>query len=268
MTYSGTVRGSDGAFIKHFHIQVKNEDEEVLWDHDYNGSMWVIDVVPGLSYWFSGMPEYGAVLKTSNDLNQGANVVIPKTFDAPTLSDTGKNIYYGVAGGLILLVLLNERKKKSVGKMDKENVIPILLIGGAIISFDLLKKLFESVGIWNSAETKQLDNQASNPGSYWNPNYYTQFSSYSYALDTTQAAALAKQIYESFGMFNDCEECVKSVFKSLKTKSNVSFLAKVFAANYGQDLLSFLRGGIWPQDRLSDSDVAEIDSYISKLPNN
>lgn len=268
MTRSGTVRGSDGTLVKQFHIQVKNEDGEVIWDQNYNGSTWTIDVVPGFTYWFSGMPEYGAVLKTAEELSYEIKVVLPKNFDAPTLSDTGKNIYYGVAGGLLLLVLLNERKKKSVGKIDKENIIPILLIGGAIISFDLLKKLFESIGIWNSAETKQLDNQASNPGSYWNPNYYTQFSSYSYALDTTQAAALAKQIYDSFGVFNDCEECVKSVFKSLRTKSNVSFLAKVFAANYGQDLLSFLRGGIWPQDRLSDSDVAEIDSYISKLPNN
>lgn len=266
MTYSGTVRGSDGANIMNFNLQVKNEDGEIVYDKNYTNGVWMIDVQPGLEYWFSGMPLYGAILKTSFDLTQGSVIVIPKNFDAPTFSNTGKNIYY--AGGLILLVILNERKKKSVGEIDTKNLMPLLLIGGAVIGFDLLKKLFESIGIWNSAETKQLDNQESNPSSYWNPNYYTQFSSYSYAIDTSQAMALAKQIYDSFGMFNDCEECVKSVFKSLRTKSNVSFLAKIFAQVYDQDLLSFLRGGIWPQDRLSDADVAEIDSYISKLPNN
>lgn len=155
-----------------------------------------------------------------------------------------------------------------MAKITNKDITTVALIGAVIIGFDLLKKTFEGLGIWTSQESKQLDTQASNPGSYWNPNYYTQFSSYSYAITTAQAKQMAATIYNSFGMFNDCEECVKSVFYGLKTKANVSFLSKVFADQYGQDLLSFLRGGIWPQDRLSDSDVAEIDSFVSKLPRN
>lgn len=105
MTYSGTVRGSDGANILSFHLQVKNEDGEIVYDQDYMNGVWTMDIVPGFEYWFSAMPNYGAVLRTSNDLAQGSVVEIPKNFDAPTASKTAMNIYYAVAAVLILLLL-------------------------------------------------------------------------------------------------------------------------------------------------------------------
>jgi hypothetical protein len=77
-----------------------------------------------------------------------------------------------------------------------------------------------------------------------------------------------QQILDSFGAFNDNEEQAIAVFHQLKTKANVSFLAEIFYRMTGQDLLTYLRGGIWPQDRLSDSDVNAINQFLSKLPNN
>jgi hypothetical protein len=123
-------------------------------------------------------------------------------------------------------------------------------------------------GIIDSQATTDLNNQSTNPQSFWNPTYYKNFSSYSYAIDTTTAQQYVQQILDSFGAFNDNEEQAIAVFHQLKTKANVSFLAEIFYRMTGQDLLTYLRGGIWPQDRLSDSDVNAINQFLSKLPNN
>lgn len=189
---------------------------------------------------------------------------IPVDAGVPT-SASNKTIL--VLSGIGLMIALLSEKKK-VGKVERKDIWNFVLIAGVVLSFDVIKKILTSLGIWKSNETKQLDSQATDPNSFWNPNFYKQFNSYTYAINTNQATDYAKRIYESFGFFNDCEECVKAVFYELKTKSNVSFLSKIFQDIYGQALLPFLRGGIWPQDRLSDSDVSELNNYISKLPNN
>lgn len=158
------------------------------------------------------------------------------------------------------------KSKKNIGEIKPQTVTTIILIAGGIITFDLLSKLLQSLGIWQSNDSKSLDNIAATANSPWNPNFYTQYTNYTYAISTAQATDLANKIYNAMGIFNDCEDCVKSVFYSLKTQTEVSFLVKVFADIYNQDLLSYLRGGIWPQDHLSDSDVAEINKYILALP--
>lgn len=180
------------------------------------------------------------------------------------LKPNNKNelILLGLSG---LLLLNSKNEKKKIGKIETKD---ILMIGAGVIGFTILNKILQTFGIWKSPETKALDNIVNDSGSFWNPNYYKQFSSYSYAITTDQAAQYAKQIYDSFGMFNDCEECVKGVFRQLRTKANVSFLSEIFYRLYGQDLITWLRGGIWPQDRLSDSDVNEINNFLSKLPTN
>lgn len=163
------------------------------------------------------------------------------------------------------------RKKKRKGKigaaaLDQSDIKMIFWLVGGVLAFDTIRKILEAFGFWKSADSRQLDAAAADPNSFWNPNYWQQSQNYSYAISTAQAQGYAKQIYDAFGMFNDCEECVIAVFRSLRTKANVSFLAYVFQQQYGQDLLSFLRGGLWPQDRLSDEDVAGINSYVNSLP--
>lgn len=180
--------------------------------------------------------------------------------------DTTQNVMpLAIGAGIIFLLAKKKEQKKQVGKIETKEV---LLIGGGLIAFSVLQKILQGVGLWKSQETKNLDQETTNPNSFWSPNYYKMYSSYSYAIDRKTAESYAKEIYNAFGMFNDCEECVKAVFRRLRTKSNVSYLVQVFSDVYGQDLLTFLRGGIWPQDRLSDSDVNEINSFLSKLPTN
>lgn len=209
---------------------------------------------------------YGSVLiqlyKTTYDITTGAG-------DGSQNLDNNKKLF-GVSALFLLAALLfllqYKKDKKKMGKIETSDVFPFLLIGGGIIAFSVVKKLLQGVGIWESGDTKALDQAEENPYSFWNPNFYKQYSTYTYAINLTQATEYANRIYDAFGIFNDCEECVKSVFGEMKTQSNVSYLSAVFNEIYQQDLLKFLRGGWWPQDRLSDADVSEINTMISKLP--
>jgi hypothetical protein len=177
----------------------------------------------------------------------------------------------GAVLGAALFILKKKKKAdKKVGFLDMSDIMPIFFIVGGIIAFDLIKKVLEKLGLWKSPDTKELDDMASDPNSAWSPNFYKTKpanASWTYPITTSTADQYAKDIYNSFGGFNDCEECVKAVFKKLRTKSNLSFLAEIFEQKYDSDLLDFVRGGWWPQDRLSDADVAEINRYIKQLPN-
>lgn len=159
------------------------------------------------------------------------------------------------------------RNKKRVGKLTTGDAVPWAAVGVGVLGFSLLRQLLEKLGIWDSADTKELNTDATDPGSPWNPNYWRNFTTYTYAITQSTGNSYAKEIYDAFGAFNDCEECAKAVFKRLRTKANVSFVVWCFSNLYGQDLLNFLRGGFWPQDRLSDADVNEINNYIKNLPN-
>ncbi len=166
------------------------------------------------------------------------------------------------------LLLLN--KKKKVGKITTGEVMPYIAIGAGVLGFSFFKQFLEKLGIWDSKDTKDLDADATNPANAWSPAFYhnkPDSTPWTYRITDSTAAAYSREIYNAFGPFNDCEECAKAVIKRLRTKSNLSFLAEVFSSIYGQDLLSFLRGGNWPQDRLSDADVNEINQYVKNLPN-
>lgn len=144
-----------------------------------------------------------------------------------------------------------------------------LIIGGGVVLLNIMggvKSLFESIGLKDSAETKALDTLQSEPGSWWNPNFYKTGGTGVLLLTQSAANAMADAIYNAFGMFNDNEEQAIGVFRLLKTQSQGSFLAKTFLDRYGMDLLTFLRGGHWPQDRLSDADVSRLSNFVNSLP--
>jgi len=144
----------------------------------------------------------------------------------------------------------------------------IVLIGAAavgVLYFGLLNPLLHFLGVKTSQDTVSLDQQATDPGSFWNPNFYKQISS-PILLTRASGEALARSLYDCFGMFNDDEEQAKGIIKSLSFQTQLSYLADVFYQLYQQDLLSFLRGGNWPQDRLSDADVNELTKFVQKLP--
>lgn len=139
--------------------------------------------------------------------------------------------------------------------------------GGVLLYF--VYKTLVWWGVLKSGDTINLDNAATNPNNFWNPNFYKTKPAYvdwTAPITYNDAVNYAKQLYDAFGWVNDNEEQAIAVFKSFRAQSSVSYLADVFSQIYGQDLLTFLRGGSWPQDRLSDADVQTINAYISRLP--
>lgn len=156
-----------------------------------------------------------------------------------------------------------------VKNLNLEKVSPVVkYAAGGVLLFFIYKSLVWW-GVLRSGDTINLDNTATNPNSFWNPNFYKTKPSYvewTAPITYNDAVYLAKQLYDAFGWVNDNEEQAIAVFKTFRAQSSVSYLADVFAQLYGQDLLTFLRGGNWPQDRLSDADVQTINAYISRLP--
>jgi hypothetical protein len=144
----------------------------------------------------------------------------------------------------------------------------ILILGLAAIGlvyFGVLDPVLKFVGIKDDEETKKIDQVEVDPGTPWSINFWKNVPGAT-VLHRAYAVQLANTIYNSFGYFNDNEEQVKGAIKSLKFKTQLSFLAMVFYEIYNQDLLTFLRGGMWPQDRLSDNDLSELISFVNKLP--
>jgi len=144
----------------------------------------------------------------------------------------------------------------------------IVLAGAAavgVLYFGLLNPLFKFLGIKDTAETKNLDLASQNPGSPWNPNFYKSISN-APLMQRVYTESLARSVYDSFGLFDDNEEQAIAVIKSIQFQTQLSWLADIFYQLYNQDLLTFLRGGNWPQDRLSDADVNALNSFILKLP--
>lgn len=171
---------------------------------------------------------------------------------------------------VIAAVALYRKRAAKVGALSTGDILPIFLIVGGIIGFTVIKKILEALGLWDDKDTKDLDDAAMDPNSFWNPNYWQTIkpasASWTYAITQSTAEQWCREIYNSFGAFNDDEETAIGVFKRCRTKANASFLVYVFDQLYNQDLLTFLRGGSWPQDRLSDGDVNTINRYISSLP--
>lgn len=96
---------------------------------------------------------------------------------------------------------------------------------------------------------------------YFDPKWYKTGGSGTYLLNSASATLLAKNIYDSKGYFNDDEDKLFGVFKSLKTKSQVSYLAEFFYKKYSKDLVAYL------QTFLNDDEMARLKKIIDPLPN-
>ena len=179
-----------------------------------------------------------AVTKTQQIGNPLTAAAVVKNLKAPQFADKQTNkIFYAAIAGIILYMVY---------------------------------KWLVFLGVFRSGATIDLDNASTNPNSYWSPSFWRNKPTYepwTYTLNEQQAYNLLQTIYDAIGWVNDNEDTVIGVFKSLRTQANLSYMAEVFYKYYdGQDLLTWLRGGNWPQDRLSDADVQTINQYISRLP--
>lgn len=238
--------------------------------HPTDGSVATLSIMPGEFWYLEGEENYlreltilftsqgfASVKRSGAELMANGNIVLAKTSAMLLI----------IAAIGLFLVLRNKQKK--VGKLTTEEVKPWLLIGGAALGFVLFKQLMEALGLWKDPDERRLDDLSKDANSFWNPNFWRNIpagSNYTNPITLTTAKNYAREIYGSFGAFNDCEECVKGIFKRISSQASASYIAYAFNLEYGSDLLDFLRGGIWPQDRLSDKDVNEITNYVLTLP--
>lgn len=151
----------------------------------------------------------------------------------------------------------------------------MLLYGGGFILlyFGVLRPILQKLSIVKSPSDLLVDN-VSNTANVTNP-----FSPAFYKTITAQASGAllirvatakdyAKRIYDAMGYFTDDEAAVVSVFRLLRTQSQVSFLSDVFQQTYGTDLIEFLKKGkgIMPEAGLNNDELSEIINIVNKLP--
>ena len=149
-----------------------------------------------------------------------------------------------------------------------------LLINAGIIAiayFGIVRPILKKVGIVKTAEDILVENQGNLPNSS-NP-FSSAFYKYGGAgtklLTVSTADTYAKRIYNALGYFGDDEAAKYSVFRSLKTQSQVSFLAERFRIVYGTDLLEFLKRGKsnWNYaNGLNSDELATVINIVNKLP--
>lgn len=147
---------------------------------------------------------------------------------------------------------------------------PVLYIGGALAAYVfVLKPLLETLGLKDTAEEKAADRlqsqteQSSVAQDYWRPGYFQQGAGkYTVALiNQSRTDALVKKLWDAQGSFNDDEEAIFAVFRELKAKSQVSWLAYNFNRKHSKDLYTWLRDSV-----LNSSELNTVLTITNKLP--
>lgn len=164
-------------------------------------------------------------------------------------------------------IILNEASKKKVGKIDMSTLLVIGAGGVMLLGFDTIKKLLESVGLWDDKDTKDFDDQIQNPDSFWNPLFWQRGPDGTLVLTNDFCVWLYDEIYNSFGVLNDSEARIYAAFKKMKTQSQLSYFSWWVQKNKGTDLLEWLKGGKYGPvgDHLSVAEIAVITNYFNGL---
>lgn len=145
-------------------------------------------------------------------------------------------------------------------KIDVNIILPYVLVGGAIFAgYKLLQKL----GLIKTASEAAASNAASvlQTANFFAQDYYKTGGAGTLILTNAAADFLAKSVYDSKGYFNDDEDKLFGVFKSLKTKSQVSYLADIFYQKYRRDMITYIRSF------LNDNEMLTLKNIVDKLPN-
>ena len=148
-----------------------------------------------------------------------------------------------------------------------------LLVGGGgfllFKGYKFLKGILENLGLSQSQSDINVNTAQTNPNSPWSPLYYktAQRQGHSVMLYTVASTdLLCKQIYESVGWFTDNWSQAFGAIKQCKYKTQISFLCERFKIKYNADLITWLPGSYYPNDRFSNDEVNQAIQYVSNLP--
>ena len=148
-----------------------------------------------------------------------------------------------------------------------------LIIGGVVLYFGytkIFKPLFESLGLSKSEEELNVNKETTNVNSAFNPNFWKTIPN-ALILKNDVVTKYVETIWNAPGYFYDDFDAVLGVFKSLKTQTQVSYLAYKFNQLKQKDLLNWLLGGgafSYPADRFSAEQVNQLITYVKGLKRN
>jgi hypothetical protein len=150
------------------------------------------------------------------------------------------------------------------------NATPLLLLaGGAIAYFKIIRPLINKIsdpfgkGEQHKDDIKQIE-QLKNEN-YFDPEYKNNLKQNNVVLSLTDYGkqTYSKIIWDSKGvpyLTNDDEAAIYGVFRSLKSKTQVSVLAEYFFQRYNKDLKTFL------QSFLNQNEFGNVATICNKLP--
>ena len=216
-------------------------------------------------YFVFSAPGYEIYYANDISLNDTPNVLLPKS--AGILSSSAGGIL-AVGAGLFLLASQN-KKKHEIGKLETKDVFPYLLIGGAVLALGLVKKITDAFGLTSSADQQAVNNYSNTPGSFWNSDFWQEFTSWPDSVlvnNDSAASQLWIALDNSWGVMVPNFDNVFAIFKTMKSQSDLSYFSYYVKSNEGEDLLGYLQGFSWTETRLSASQIVQISNYITQLP--
>lgn len=153
-----------------------------------------------------------------------------------------------------------------------------LLLGAGVLAaayFGIVRPITNKLGLTQSQKDKAVEQiaEAASANQGWNPTFYRTYidSHNTTSLIKTSASitAMAKQIYNAWGLVNDDVQKIYAVFRQLNSQVDLSWLCYTYNNLYKEDLLTRLKAPwYYLHDGLTDSEFAEVSKIVNALPVN
>jgi predicted PurR-regulated permease PerM len=155
-------------------------------------------------------------------------------------------------------------------------VLAVIAIMIFIISkiFGGINGLLETLGLKRDAYEQKLDRtvderneQASDPGNPWSPQFYKNAQAQGHAVTLIRAAdadRLADQIWDSVGWIYDTPSQAVGAIKQVPTQAALSFLAERFNLRHDRDLWNWLYLKFDTDEQKKA--LTDIAHYVERLP--
>jgi hypothetical protein len=138
-------------------------------------------------------------------------------------------------------------------KLQPKEIFNYVLYGIAALA---IYKVGGKFGLWKTGADIAAD--AAEKANYWD---FTKIPPGARLITYNTGLKLSKLLDDSKHWYNDDEEAIYSVFRSLNAKSQVTSLAYWFKKFYNQDLY------YWLKSVLSESELAKVILIIETKPN-
>lgn len=158
--------------------------------------------------------------------------------------------------------------------MKNDNTTQWVVIG--ILGFLILNKLSQGAnellsffGADTGKTDRAVEDEKADTTSPFNPSgFFAKAGNREMKLLTESGYQLAKRnLLSAFSPTGDNEAQAIGVFKAFRTQSVVADFCRRFSREMNSaDMLLWLQGGRWPDDRLDNDEIAEIVTYVNRLP--